>query len=215
MATVLNPSFEDWNQGAIFVDPVDGTELADDWFWHKGSAPTTTIIQRVITPTPYDGSFAMRQFVGSGGGGGNTTSYAYTDVSSHNDLLGKLVLVTVAIRTQLVTAVTGHFFVDDGINAPVHSASNAIDDTWHLITVMTRISPAAPYVRIGVMVDSYGFTQAFFDFVQLSVVQEINLTEGVTPVDEFSTEPILQPLHDAVTINDWFSIKKTNSDPWS
>lgn len=215
MATVLNASFEDWNQGNLFTDPVDGTELADDWFWHKGSVVPSVIIQRVNIPTPYDGSFCMRVFAGTGGAGANSDTYAYTDVDSHTDILGKLIIVTVAVRSELATSVTGHFFVDDGINAPTHSASNAIDATWHLISVTVRINPDAPYVRIGLMPDSYGFSNVFFDLVDLSVVHEIGFSDGMIPVDEFITEPILQPLHDSMRTNDWFSIKKTESDPWS
>lgn len=215
MATILNSSFEDWNQGTLFSDPLDGQELADDWFWHKGSVVPTVTVNRAIVPAPFDGSFSLRLQNGTGGFGANTDTYAYTDLDSHTDLQGKTILVTMAVQSPLTLGGTGHIFVDDGVSPVVHSASNTIDGTWHLLTVVASISPSAPRVRIGIMADTYGNVNLNFDFATFGIVHTLDLGDGVLSDADMETSPILTPFSDSVTVNEWFSIKKSQSDPWS
>lgn len=133
---LLNPGFEDWNNGTFFSNPsVNGTQLADNWYLISVSNTGTgsTFISRSNEPGQL-GSWCMA-LTGQSTRNGNTNFYIAQTVS-FTASPGSTLRFSIDVKTT--AAVTIKPWVADNTSFGNFSqgVSNALTDgTWNTITI--------------------------------------------------------------------------------
>jgi len=213
MVTILNNSFETWSGGTSFPDPSDGTQLADNWFWHKGAVVPSVNIHRDPVH-PYQGSYSMVIIAGTSGSGPNTNTYVYQDLSGFSSLLGQTIIISGALFTLSdSTGVSGSLFIDDGVTPPTFSGSNPLDATYHIVYATKTISMSATRVRIGILPNNYGLHALYVDWINFGTV--LNLPEFSFLGDTVKHSPLLQPLDESVRIDEWVNLQLLGPNQWT
>lgn len=150
MTGLLNGDFETWSNGTTFNNPVNGTQLADNWFYSQNNGGGGAF-QILRNTSPHTGTYDLQAFQISTTGAG--TQEVYQDISNYIDYADTV--TTFSLWAFGNPGNPGNFYlkIDDGITSTINTFTNP-GATYAQYSVIHTVSSSNTQLRVSILIDS-------------------------------------------------------------